>query len=244
MNNSDYFLYFTKNYSCVRKFAYAPSVADPLPEEELGNVRKYLENLDAISVREERDVFQLQPLTDKNVIDVCDPVFLLDDSYWSSIACNHEKIKEPYILCYFLSVSDNAVKTVKKLRELTGLKVVHININNRDKFHSDYNLRSEGPLDFVGLIRDAAYVCTNSFHCSAFSIIFKKNFCVVGKQNANLRMENLMKKAGIKNVFVDAEKVDSWKLENLAVEYGSFNQDVAWIAESKAYLDQNLLVES
>src|SRR5690606_38785872 len=33
-----------------------------------------------------------------------------------------------------------------------------------------------GPKEFLGLIRDSAFVCTNSFHGTVFAILFKKEF--------------------------------------------------------------------
>ena len=35
---------------------------------------------------------------------------------------------------------------------------------------------SAGPAEFLGLFRNAAYVCTNSFHGTVFSVQFRKPF--------------------------------------------------------------------
>lgn len=190
-------------------------------------------------VREEADIGQIQMLTDSNVCHVCNPVFLLPPEAWNEIAPKR-KIKDPYILCYFLTVSPLAQRTVKRIREITGLKVVYININNTDKLHADVVDYVTGPLDFVSYIRDAEYVCTNPFHCTAFSLILKK-FIVVGKANANRRMDNLMKQTNIGDRFVKEENASSLMMKDLIVYYENFDSSTKiWIERSKEYLLRNL----
>lgn len=59
------------------------------------------------------------------------------------------------------------------------------------------------PIDFLNLIRNAKYVCTDSFHCSAFSILYKKEFYTFRrylrktKQSTNSRLDTLFKMIGI-----------------------------------------------
>lgn len=235
-----FFLQFAKNWSNVRKVAYAPSVADPIPEGAKETLKEYLGIFDALSVREISDVAPLQMLTEKKVHHVLDPVFLLSQKQWSDIA-SPSPVKEKYILCYFLSYGSFSDKVVNKLRELTGYKVVNLNINQYDKFHSDKVIWDAGAQDFVGLIKNAEFVCTNSFHCTAFSIIFRKNFVVVNKGWASSRMQSLQTVFGLDNRFVSEQWVDTATAEMLQVDYSLMEERIQKkINESIEYLKEAL----
>ena len=61
------------------------------------------------------------------------------------------------------------------------------------------------PGQFLNLIRNAKYVCTDSFHCSAFSIQYEKNFFTfrrfsnTSRQSTNSRLETLFNMTGIED---------------------------------------------
>lgn len=225
--------------------AYAPSIADPWKKEDEEFITPYLKRFDSLSVREIHNLPQVQGLSpENNPTVVCDPVFLLDRKQWDDIANTKFVPDEPYIFCYFLSVTPLAIESVKKLRELTGLKVVHFNLNALDKFNSEYNIRIASPTDFIGLVSKATYICTNSFHCSAFSIIYRKNFMFVPKNMANERITSLMDKFAISDVFSSKERFQSLKQDDLKVDYSKTEDCISdFISQSKNYLHNSLYNE-
>lgn len=187
-NDLTYYFDFVKR-GC--RVAYAASVADPWSTDFEETIRPLLNNFDAISLREKGNVAQVQSLVkDINVHWVADPVFLPSREQWETVAHN-PAISEPYIFCYFLNVDPFAVDVVNKLRNITGYKVVNLALDARDKFHSNMVFRRANPFDFIGFIKNASYICTNSFHCSAFSTIFEKNFAFIPKSWANERILSL-----------------------------------------------------
>ena len=110
-----------------------------------------------------------------------------------------------------------------------------------DKFKSEYNIRIASPTDFVGLIKNATYVCTNSFHCSAFSIIYRKNFMFVPKNMANERITSLIDKFHLSDVFVSKDKIQTMTIEDLKVDYSRTEGCIeGFIAQSKEYLHNAL----
>jgi len=231
-----YFLDFTKNMKNVKKIAYSPSMADSWKKDRYSAAKDYLKNLDYISLREYSTVKIAQQLTDKKVEHVLDPVFLKDKEYWINLA-EKPNIKEPYIMCYFLSVTDLAVRTVKKISKITGLPILHVNLNALDKFHSKYDIRIASPTQFLGYISNAAYVCTNSFHCSAYSVIFNKNYCVIPKNMANERMISLQEMFKIKDRLITEDILETLSISNLQTDYSEcekIKDNV--IAKSKNYL--------
>ena len=238
-----YFFDFTKSMKNVKRIGYAPSIADPWPESRWDEFRGYLSNMDSISVREKNDVAVVEKLSEKPVTHVVDPVFLKTREYWDALSQDVD-IKEPYIFCYFLGTNDLAVNLVNKVKNLTGYKIVHLNLNARDRFNSDYNLRAISPQQFIGLIKNAAYICTNSFHCSAFSIIFRKNYFVAPKSFANSRMESLQEMFGLNNRLFSQERIEAITQDTLVVDYSKTEGKCApYIKKSVQYLKQALYGE-
>ncbi len=235
-----FFLQFAADWYDIKKIAYAPSIADPIPEDAIPVVRAYINKLDAISVREINDVDNLQPLTNKKVHHVLDPVFLLSAEKWNTIA-TEPKIKEKYILCYFLSYGDFAKDAVKKLKEFTGYKIVNININAYDKLNADINICDAGPEEFLGLIKNAEFILTNSFHCTAFSTIFRKNFFIVNIGHSTSRMKTLQAVLGIEDRFISKDWLQNGTKDTLNIDYSQIKvRSKKKIAESKAYLKDAL----
>ena len=74
-----------------------------------------------------------------------------------------------------------------------------------DEACSDIRLYDVDPGQFLNLIRNAKYVCTDSFHCSAFSIQYEKNFFTfrrfsnTSRQSTNSRLETLFNMTGIED---------------------------------------------
>lgn len=105
---------------------------------------------------------------------VCDLMLLFDDKDWMIIQEDAPIIKNDYIFVYFLGINPLHREFVTRLKKETGLKVVclpHIDeYIKADKVCSDIRLYDIDPGQFLNLIRNAKYVCTDSFHCSVFSI--------------------------------------------------------------------------
>lgn len=223
-----------------KRIAYAASVADPWKKEFVDYISESLNKFDAISIREKGNVPQVKSVVPgKDVFWVIDPVFLLGKEDWDKIS-SVPVIKEPYIFCYFLNTSSFAVEVVNKLREITGYKVVNFSVDSITKFQCDYNLRRTNPCDFVGYIKNASYICTNSFHCSAFSIIYEKKFAFVPKTWANERVLSLQEIFGI-DVIMTKEKYQNFstKLFDLDYSRGKENGN-AFINSSKEFLKRAL----
>lgn len=230
-----YFLDFVSKGA--KKISYAASIADDWKDEDAKLISPILNLFDNVSIRERGNLGCLNKVYKKGGIVVCDPVFLLEKHQWDEIQTKPE-IEGSYIFCYFLSVSSMAVEAVNRIREITGLKVVHLNLNTLDKFHSDIEIKDADPSEFIGLIANAEYVCTNSFHCSAFSIIYHRNLTFVPKHMANERMVQLEDIFGI-DVILTPEKLKSLTLSDLGTDYQS-NKGGEFIEYSKRFLKDAL----
>lgn len=225
------------------KISYAPSIAEPIPNNLKADVAKRLKSFAAVSVRESTDIEQVDSLYDGQVHHVCDPVFLLSQEQWRLIS-KKPTIGKPFILCYFLNPNKYDKQVVSIVKKLTGLPVVQIDINNINKIPTDVDVLNASPEEFVGWIDNAAYVITNSFHGAAFSILFRKNLLVLKKEKANSRLNSLLNLTGLMNRLVSLEDVKQMKKEDLSIDYTLSETALRkHIEDSKRYLMESLGVE-
>ena len=233
-----------------RRVAYAPSLGKAeFDSEDRELIARLLDNIDSISVREEKGAELLSELTDKPVATVCDPVALLDKQYWDEVAVK-PKIKKPYVLCYFLNNNHGNRGYLDLIAKTLGLKVVVLNEIIRDFARFDYK-KAYGayPLEFIGLIKNAAFVYTNSFHATAFSTIFNVPFASMIADRDNVSNNNdsrkidFLKRVGLENNCKKAltteeitelskmsfdganERLDAWRKESWKYLYGAIENE-------------------
>ena len=195
-----YYLDFGQN---VKRVAYAASLATPeiAPGWE-HFVRGEVSKFDAVSVREKTGVELLQRLGIGDVRQVLDPVFLLPREKWqrmADMAKRYNKIEGPYVFLYDFLGNDNEIRRfAKSFSESNGYKIVSVNdFARRD--YADINVNDAGPLEFLYLLSHAGCVISNSFHATAFSVIFRKEFYtfgLVGHHNSS-RMTDFLKELGL-----------------------------------------------
>lgn len=164
-------------FSRSRKIAYAPSFGIPrIPEEMEPELRGYLSAFSHLSVREEQGRDIIRQLLGREVPVVLDPTLLLTAEQWSAMAAPGEEDQGPYILCYCVSRPGALAPYIRRLTEETGLPVVQL-CGARRRVHPKARLVLDaGPAEFLRLFRNAAFVCTNSFHGTVFSLQFHRPF--------------------------------------------------------------------
>lgn len=234
-----YFLDFAKE-SNVNRISYAPSVLQPIHEAKIQEVQSSLAGFKAISVREREDVPVIEKIANRHVHRVIDPVFLNTKEFWRSKAKKYE-IGEPYILCYFLGGENSSKSTIEHIKKQTGLKVCAFNLSYKSLEIVDYDCTDADPLEFLYLIDNAALVCTNSFHCTAFSIIFQKDFYLISmNKKRNARMLNLIEDFSINNRIIEGDEIPS---SVSAIDYTNIDKKIiALRQESENFLKEALSI--
>lgn len=163
-------------FSPLRKIAFAPSFGvGRLPEGMEEELKGYLAGFSHLSVREAsgRDIIRQASGREAEV--VLDPTLLLTAEEWSALAAERT-VPGEYILCYCISRSEALEPYLRRLAEETGLPVVQL-CGTRRKLHPKARMVLDaGPAEFLSLFRRAAYVCTNSFHGTVFSVQFQRPF--------------------------------------------------------------------
>ena len=96
-----------------------------------------------------------------------------------------------YLLVYDTEQSDSLRRTALRIAKEKKLKIYNVSAFRMG--YADKDLWASSPLEFVRLIRDAKYVVSNSFHATAFSLIFERDFCVINRsERINERMKSLL----------------------------------------------------
>lgn len=165
-----------------KKVAYAASIArDELSADQVELFKKYLPEFHRISVREVK-AQQLLEQIEISSETVLDPTLLLKKADWERL-CINNIIKEPFILCYFLSDESDRRKRAEEYAKKYDYKIVTFPYmegvyNSNDALFGDYRFFSASPFEFISLIRDSEAVFTDSFHASVFSCVFDKPLIV------------------------------------------------------------------
>ncbi|MCB1772202.1 MAG: polysaccharide pyruvyl transferase family protein [Gammaproteobacteria bacterium] len=175
--DSTYYLGFAERH---QRIAYAPSFGvSEIPPGSRDWIRQRLLEIPHLSVRETAGAAVIGELTGRQVPVVLDPVFLVEPRDWAEFGESVGRRLGPYLLCYFLEsdsyMRDRALAIARSL----GLRPVMVPVHPRDteSAESDFEyLSGVGPREFVDLVRQAAFVCTDSFHGTAFSILFNRPF--------------------------------------------------------------------
>lgn len=208
--NEVYFLNFAKKH----KFSYAASFGKADIHYEFNTIQlkekpediysRNISKLDGVSVREKNAVEIASRFTDREVVQVCDPVLLLSEDDWRSI-CNHSTRKGPYIFAYNTHVKPNFTNFLRKIARETGLPVVHVTWRIQDEFNQKA-FSFPSPDSWLGLLKDSEYVVTNSFHATAFAAIFHKKFFTVmqdGREaRTNIRIYDYLERLGLQDRIV------------------------------------------
>lgn len=174
----------------MNKVSFASSFGvSKIPWYQLNRTKRYLRRINHISMREEQGRKIVKELIGRDVQVLMDPVFRYSKDEWENlIPCKNVGLP-PYILSYFLGGNIGYRESVKRFAKKAGLKIVTLPHLDRyvseDEEMADYPLFDIDPVDFLNLIRNAEYVCTDSFHGCAFSIIAEKKFFVYNRYSDN-----------------------------------------------------------
>lgn len=238
--------YFSFLPETAHKVAYAPSFGVSMIEEnKKEKIIKYLSSFDAISIREEKGRELLKELLGKDFTVQIDPTLLIDSSEWKSIS-KENTIDKKYILCYLLTPNQKYVDMIKEFADKQNLKVVLIT-TPIGPFNTGFEEKVDvGPAEWLGLVNNSEYVCTDSFHGCIFSLIFNKQFTLFKRfsdnttWSQNSRIYNLANKFNVENRIVDENGRINYEDK---VNYEKVNKLIKIEKENSAKWLKNVLEE-
>lgn len=227
-----YYFSFLKGENNKRTVAYAPSIGVSNFSMIKAEQAELLKKIDCVSCREEEGSVIIKNIINKEVPVVLDPTLMVQPSEWNTLANSIPDIESsPYILCYFLG-KNIPQKYITTLSKLTGYKVLNIQMFNRlNTLQADREITDIGPCEFLNLIKNAMWVCTDSFHATIFSYIFQRRMSIFERfknteiENQNSRIYTLLNLLKIKwaltnvNDIPDLNKQDISHFDSDALKY-------------------------
>ncbi len=198
-----------------KRLSYAASIGPRTIKKNYSDImRLYLRRFDVISVREEAAAEAVQQMTGRvPVLDV-DPTVLVETSVWSHLAMESKLHCKKFLLLYLMQDSPELVQLAKTLAHENKLTLYSIWMTQTKK-RAGIDMRGSSVEDYLYLIKNAEYICTNSFHGLMFAIRFHKRFFwsyQTGKNMSNPRFEMLVKQYGIdRRCFVPGMKAGEYK---------------------------------
>lgn len=250
-NANVYLLSFAKN---KKRIAYAASFGKPVLSKKYEEAfKKELPSFSTISVRETSSANIIKRLIGYTPQLVLDPIFLLPRIEWDKVAVPIKYCD--YILCYYMPSPDSEViKAIndysKRISKITGLRIINIGKKEYEtiKFW-ETNISNAGPREFVGLLKNAKFVITNSFHGTAFSLKYNIPFLtpinpsVSNESRLSVRIESLLELFNCQDRMINTSFVlsDSELRNKLVYDFSSVNRLMNEnITQSIEFLDQAL----
>lgn len=183
------FLLGSKAFEGKQKIAYAASrgASRDFTEREEAAFFGYLDDIDAISVRERDFSAYIEGRSGLAAPTVLDPTLLQDKEFWQKVSTKPSE--ERYVLLYY--VMERSTDTIAKaveyakfhdltLVELSDRPLKEGKVTDPEVKHiARYDVGME---EWLGYIEHAEAVFTNSFHGCCFSVLFEKPF-FVGSRN-------------------------------------------------------------
>lgn len=227
-----------------KRIAFSPSFGrEYVPNYNIKKIKKYINNIPYLSVRELSGQKLIKDITGRNSELLVDPTLALSKNEWIDLLNlkinSNSNIK--YVLAYFLNVpSKKALNLLNKLKQ-KGYKIITLSYT-RDGNWFDKN-EAAGPKEFLNYLLNASIVCTDSFHGTAFSINFQKEFYVFEREygsadNQSTRLISLLTKCNLLN------RYDRDFLDSDLIDFNNINENLKLEREKvKRYLKESLAYE-
>ena len=221
----------------IPKVSWASSFGvSKIPWYQKKRTVRYLNRIEHISMRETRGAEIVKELTGRDVPVLMDPVFLYDKNEWNTLVPYNPPEWDNYIFCYFLGSNQRHRLAAKELSEKTGMKIV--TLRHLDRYvPEDENFGDIAPYDvdpqrFLNILRNATYICTDSFHGTAFSILFEKQFLVFDRysnksaNSKNSRIDSVCMNLGLvdRRYSFETDILDSMMRD---IDYGSVSERIS-----------------
>jgi polysaccharide pyruvyl transferase WcaK-like protein len=186
-------VYFCQNTSNdVQCISYAASMGIiNINQQERNTLTQYLTAFDTILVREN----SLKELINSLAIEaevVVDPTLLLTKEQWNELLPSTRYRKHKYVLYYELIKSPEAMAFAIKQAKALNCKLLVMDSSIRTIPRKNH-IAFASPIEFMHAIRDEEYIVATSFHGTAFSIIFEKQFITIGLNKNSDRVQTLLR---------------------------------------------------
>lgn len=231
-------LFFCRVDGVKKRISYAPSIGKEKYNDKDAEIAKnWIKDIDYCSLREATSAQYISELVGIKAECVCDPVFLPDRLCYEKMASKRLTNKK-YVLVYSIVKNSKMIEVAKNYAEKCGLELIEI-CQTKDKKCTHKQYTHLGPDRFLSAIKHAEFVFTNSFHGTAFSLIFEKELFAFENRERGTRITNILEKASLTSRLVGDDGV----LPEEKCDYSNKSDFTNYIESSKEFLKQALEAE-
>lgn len=208
----NFFLSFTEKQ---KRIAIAPSIAvTSIPEKWRECYVEGLNGFNKISVREKDSVALVHNLVDREVTVLADPTIVISVDKWKKIEKKVKETSDKYMVIMFLgAVSSERKNYIYNYADTHGLTIINL---------FDKKWKGIGPDEFLYLVHHASFVCTDSFHCTVFSILYNCPFAVYerlsnSKNDVNSKTSNRIE--SLLSMFSNDAKIQADNIPIIPIQF-------------------------
>lgn len=200
--------------------AFAASFGKSQYEEHIMNeYTRLLSPYDYITVRE-KTALELVNKSGKESQLILDPTLVFGRERWMKYLPTIKR--KNYVLLYQLNTNkemdDYAVKFAKK----ANLKLIRISVELHNGLRSGKFKWCLSPFEFMAYVNEAKYMITDSFHGTAFAIMFNTQFIEVLPEEKKTRNKNILQMFGLEDRILENKNDFSFISKN--IDYDLVNQ--------------------
>lgn len=239
--DGDYYMIHQQHLP-LKKVSYAASTGIATweyDERETKEIASALKTFTGISVREEESVPMIKEHCGVDVSSILDPTLLANPKIYEPL-CKKAKLSgSGKLVTYILDWTEDKQRIIDQVSSATGLEVQHILSKEKKRKGIFSRIVNQDPsvYDWVNQIATADYVVTDSFHGTAFSIIFNKQFLAIGNVTRGMaRFTSLLSQFDITDRLVIDRVPDNLQM----IDYQSVNK----ILDEKRNIGINFLRKS
>lgn len=192
------YLSFAKKWKNTKRIAYAPSfgvdIWEYTPKQTI-RCKELIKLFDLITVREDSGIKLCAEYYSVNATHVLDPTMLLQkNDYIKLIEIAHQSQSEGEMMAYILDINASIEKELSTVASQKQMKLFYTS-SKADNPNAPLSERIQQPVErWLRGFMDAKFVITDSFHGCVFSIIFNKDFAVIGNNSRGIsRVISLLK---------------------------------------------------
>lgn len=163
--------------------------------DTLEQYKSMLSKYDTLTVREQSAVQLLQKMGFQGAIQVLDPTLLITADEWSKLIT--ENIHKNYVLIYQLHSNPEMCAYAKTFAEKVNLPLIRITPTLHQILQGGKPKYLPAVSGFLGYIKNAAYMITDSFHGTAFAINFNTQFVTVVPHETGTRNQSILELTGL-----------------------------------------------
>lgn len=229
-----------------KRLAWAPSFGgNQIEKYNIKKFQKYIKEYHVLSARENSGKKIMEEISGKKVELLSDPVFLLNSDEWRDVyqKTNVNIPSDRYVFIFFIDRPSDKAKSKIKSIAIDNPNISFISFGYKYPEYFDiknyYHIDGD-PFAFLSYIDHADMIITDSFHATAFSLIFHKEFLAFSRQythaqNQSVRITELLAILGQESRYEPKDAISN--LDYKLIDHFIFDSQL----KAEIYVKNNLI---